>query len=194
VVAINWEAEVTDQQTPEELAAHYGHGGPVEMANAYMYGILELGDYAAVWPLCDDNLRLVAAQSWLWANREHPVVARYDRDAAAAGLANDGPAHPLWEAFAVTTLDEHREAWAGVNLTTIGAASRPRPIGTDLELLIFLDTGGEAIVVQEPTLIDNAILFIMRSTPTGWRVAAIGDRLYEPGWPPELADGDEIRA
>ncbi len=69
-------------QGPEELQAHYGPDGPVAAAVAWLEIVIS-SDLMDVWPRTDPQLRLVLAQAWLWANRDHPDVAPYDRDEAA---------------------------------------------------------------------------------------------------------------
>jgi len=62
-----------DRQSAEELDAHYGPKGPVAAANAWMKKVLA-GDSRSAWKRTDPTFRLVLAQSWLWANREHTDV------------------------------------------------------------------------------------------------------------------------
>src|SRR4051812_28934856 len=102
------------------MAAHYGPAGPVKAAGTFTRLILEDGDLRGAWPLMDPVLRLVAAQAWLWANRTHPSVAPYDRDEAAAALADLSFDHALWPAFEDTQLAEFRRDWAGFNHTDWG--------------------------------------------------------------------------
>ncbi len=67
----------------------------------------------------------------------------------------------------------------------------PRPIGLDLELVLMIPTDGEVMQFEGPTLVDNALPFVMRLEIDGWRVAALGDRLPMPGWPPDLYPSPE---
>jgi hypothetical protein len=165
------------------MLAHYGPGGPVEAIHRWSDLVLVDGNLRAAWPLMDERLRLVTVQAWLWANRAHPAVTPFDRDEVADSLAGLAFDHELWPTFEQTQLDEFRDEWRDFNHSDWGAASRPRPIAPDLELVLFIRTGGEALMVETPTEMP-ALPFLMRSTPTGWLIAAFSDQLPEPGWPP----------
>ncbi len=40
------------------------------------------------------------------------------------------------------------------------------------------------MVIEEMTLVENAIVLLMHRTAGGWLVANVGDQLPQPGWPP----------
>jgi hypothetical protein len=178
-----------DHQSPEELEAHYGTGGPVDAALRWIELVRE-GELERAWPLTESRLRLVLVQAWLWANRSHPLIKGSDLDEAAAALARQVSPHPLWHHFLRSQQSEFDDKWADFDLAYWGAGSRPRIIAPDLELIICIRTGGEPIVFEEATLLDNARLFLMHSGPEGWLVASFEDVLPEPGWPPKSGRPD----
>lgn len=173
-------------QSDYELAAHFGPDGPVMPARDFLEAITLEGNYLKAWQLCDDNYRLCRAQAWVYNNREHPLFEGVDLGSLVDDLAAMQPTSAWWDSFADIELAGFREAWSQHDATTIGAASRPRPIGLDLELVVFIDTGGEVTVFDGDTLVADALTYTMRREPAGWRVAAVGDRLPEPGWPPTI--------
>jgi hypothetical protein len=107
-------------------------------------------------------------------------------DDAAAEMAELDSQHPLWGAFAEIELRQLL-AVPGMTIANLGAASRPRPIDVDLELVILVRTGGQPLMFETEILLTDALPYLMRSTEAGWVVAAYGDRLPEPGWPPAEA-------
>jgi hypothetical protein len=174
-------------QRDQELAAHFGPDGPVAAAGTWLALVLA-GNLREAWPKTDPNLRVVLAQAWLWANREHPEVTPYERDDAAASLAGLTFDHDLWLPFEETQLGEIR-GWAGdFNLKDWGAASHPRLVPPDRELVMFIRTGGEVLTFEEPTFVEGALTMLMRHAPSGWLVAGFSDEAPEPGWPPKAPD------
>lgn len=165
------------EQTPEELHAHYGPGGPVDAARRWLAAVIVDGDLAAVWPETDGPLRLTLAQRWTWANRIDPSLVDSDARTTAKELA-DGPPHPLWRPFENATVRQLRQV--GVDFDTWVFLSRPRPLGVDLELLKYVE---EEMILDGPTMVCG-LQFIMRHTEQGWLMAALGDVLPEPSWPP----------
>jgi hypothetical protein len=177
---------VMDEQTPEELDAQYGDAGPVAAGTEWFSAILEQQSLRAAWPKTDPVLRLVMVQAWIWANRWHPLLRGLDRNELAAKLASEEPTHPLWSHFEAVQLREFHETWEGFNLRDWGASSRPRPIAPDYEIVLWIETGGEVLRFEEATLVENAIILLMHSTPRGWIVAAAGSETPPvPGWPPQ---------
>jgi hypothetical protein len=171
-------------QTREELHAHFGPGGPVAAIRHFLRLIHEAQDFPAAWRMMDDNLRLCRAQAWLWDNRNSPDVAVFDLANAADAIAKIDSRHPLWGEFPATELRQLLGV-PDMTIANLGAASRPRPIDVDLELVIVMRTGGEPLMFDSETLLTDALPYLMRSTDAGWVVAAYGDRLPEPGWPPK---------
>jgi hypothetical protein len=172
-------------QSEEELEAHYGPSGPVAAAVDFLALIAER-DLRAAWPKIDPNLRLCLTQAWLYANRSHPVVANYDGEQVAGALADLSFDHELWLPFEETQLRELREWMGDFHPSTWGAASRPRPIGADTELVKFFPTGGEVLLIETPTLLENGLALLMRRTPDGWLFAATSAVEPTPGWPPDV--------
>lgn len=175
----------SDFQSEEELNAHYGPDGPVMAAAEWLRCILERNDLAEAWPRTDPNLRLVLAQSFLWANRGHEAVVGYDLDEAAASLASCGFDHELWPAFEATQVRESHDNWDGFFAGHYGVASRPRPVGVDYEIVKYVETeSDEPALVMEPTQV-IALVFLLRSSPDGWLMAGLREETPPvPGWPP----------
>lgn len=171
-------------QSEEELAAHYGPDGPVAAALQWLDAIFH-DDLRAAWAKTEPNLRLVLAQAFLWANRTHPHTSGYDLDEGAAALAGLSFDHDLWPSFEATQLREFHEAFDAFFSEPYGAASRPRPVGLDFEIVKFVRTeSDEPEFVVGPTLVE-AQVFLLRATSDGWLVAGQGvDAPPEPGWPP----------
>jgi hypothetical protein len=180
-----------DEQTPGEMAAHYSPGGPVTAANDWISLVLS-GDLRSAWFRTDERLRLVLVQAWLWANREHPSVAPFDLEEAAASLSGLTFSHDLWSDFEQTQLDEFRQAWPDFNHEDWGAASRPRPVPPDCEIVLYVRTSGEALLFTEETLIDEPIVLLMRTTTDGWLVRGFSDEPPQPGWPPTAPSSNLI--
>jgi hypothetical protein len=141
------------------------------------------GDFSALWRLTDPNLRLVFAQDWIWANRTHPNIAPLDRDDQAAQLALEEPQGALAVEFSAIQLAKFRDI--GYDTDAWGAASRPRPVAPDHELVLFIDTGGEVVVYDEPTLIEPSLSLLMHSNGDRWLVAGFTENIPRPGWPPD---------
>ena len=93
--------------------------------------------------------------------------------------------HDLWPGFEEDSDTESREAWPTFNHDDWGAASRPRPVPPDCEIVLFMHTGGERLQIAQATLVENPIILLMRSTSEGWLVRGFADHPPQPGWPPE---------
>lgn len=171
-----------DMQTPAELAAHYGPGSPTEAAFRWAKAI-EDGDLGAAWPYTDENLRLVIAQNWVWRHRAGEELAACDIEDVVRRLASDPLADPLWSHFAADQLHELRSD--GFDLGTWGAASRPRPIAVDYEVVIFVESGADVVQFEEPARLP-AFRMLMHATPQGWKVAGFGERPAVASWPPAV--------
>lgn len=174
-----------DEQTPEEVAAQVD-GLAAQCVVALLQGVA-----AGRWDLCqgvmDGPLRLARAQAFLHGLDYEPGW----RDEHAQLLANQHHAHELWDLYEETELRLFTEA-GFPDMLTWGVSSRPRPISVDLEVVVLVDTGGEVLMVTEPTLM-TAKAFIVRFDPDlGPLIAShnvkYGDSrdLPIPGWPPQL--------
>lgn len=162
------------EQTPEEIEAHMGPAGPVEPAWTFMRAIFRDADLAAAWQVAAESLRREMVEAWLRANATHPFVLSFDPAQATSALVAGDLHHSLWEPFADTQLRAFREGWAHFDLDRYGVGSRPRPVGVDEELVVFLDSRGEAIRLKERTPLPGVGL-LMRHEPDGWRVAGFPD-------------------
>ena len=173
-----------DFQTIDEIASHVGPEGSVAAAREWLERI-SVDDLHGVWTRTDPNLRLVFAQAFLWANRTHPSVVGLDLDETAEALASLRFDHDLWPSFGATQLGEFHSVFDDFFSGGYGVASRPRPVGVDLEIVKFVKSDSDEMTwVTEPTLVE-AHIFLLRWTRDGWMVAGQGvDSPPEPGWPP----------
>jgi hypothetical protein len=162
-------------------------GSPQAAAVAWVAAVMDAGDLAAAWPLTDPVLRLVLAQDWVWTHRHDPEIGHArDWDAIARGLASDRPSHPLWPRFARDVVGLWHRIWKGFSSRTWGVWDQPEVLGLDLEIVTFVETGGDDVPLK-PGHSAFARRFAMRHTEDGWQVASVnGDQLFEPGWPPRL--------
>jgi hypothetical protein len=177
-----------EQQSIEEMAAHMA--GPVAAVLACLEAI-QSADFATAWSLMDDEFRLAGAQGWLWVNRAHPLIASEDLDVAAAALAEVPSTHRLWDMFAEIELEEFQQALAYYEPEAYGAASHPRIVDLDYEVVVFvpLEQPGKAMVYDGPTLVSDALVALVHLERGNWRVARIGaDQRAVPGWPPQFPE------
>ena len=108
-----------------------GPAGPVAAAG-YLHAALV--DERFRFDLLDDTHRVVRLQAWPWNNRTHPLIAGRDLDQLATRLTVASDDDRLFAAFAPIELDQVRAAFDGIPYEHFGWASRPLPIGIDLEL------------------------------------------------------------
>ena len=172
------------------MASHFGPTGPVAAVYAWLESV-KAGDFASAWARMDDNLRLCRAQAWLWNNRTFPDIAAVNLDKEAQRITASPSTSAFWEHFARTELHRLEESWEGYfaayEAGTLGAASASRVIGPDLEVVVLHDTGSQkAVIFDGPTLLTDTLPFTVRLMSDGWKVAAYGDFLPTPGWPPQL--------
>lgn len=171
-----------DEQTPEELAAHFAPGGPARVVDDWIRAVFLAGDMAAAWRLMDPIFRLVVAQAWLWANRTDLSVREASLEETASALSEVDSTHPLWPSFAATELDEFREL--ELDFESWGFASRPRPVAPDYELVYLVRTGStETVIIAEPTPV-RIHPFLVHHAAGRWWMAGFGPAPMEPGWPP----------
>lgn len=180
--------------TDPAIASHFAPDGPVATCFTFLESVLgPEPDYLKAWGLMDRNLRLCRAQAWLWNNRDYSPIGDSLQELAewmAGGSDDQNPPTPLasrlWVEFEKIELQMIEDSWRASYNRVLGAASHARPIGIDLELVVMLPTDGDVVLFEKPTLVDEALLYVMRFEADAWRVAAWGDRLPEPGWPPNL--------
>jgi hypothetical protein len=140
-------------------------------------------DPVRVWTVIDGQLRLCFAQ--VWAHRAG--LTPQDADEIAAS----GSADARWSAVAVAMLEgltASVDHFVEVTLAgRLGLYSRMRPVGLDLEEVVFVDDGGatETITIKEDRPIVGLRVFV-RATPDGQRVAGLKGSIPTPGWPPNM--------
>ncbi|MFF4088737.1 SEFIR domain-containing protein [Streptomyces nigra] len=161
---------------------HFRDGGPVDTANKFTRAIKK-GKFNRAWGLLTPKLRLVLAQAWVWANKDHESLAPFDRDDLAKNLSTMKPNHPLARAFSATQLGEFQKSFSAID-ETWGAASNPRPIGIDYELVVLSPTGGDIVIFDEQTGPLQTAPFLMKQLMGQWRVENFWPAYPIPGWPP----------
>ncbi|MFJ4486809.1 SEFIR domain-containing protein [Streptomyces longwoodensis] len=166
----------------DAMDAHFRDGGPVDTANKFVKAVKKRKINRA-WELLTPTLRLVLAQAWIWANKDHPDVTPYDRNELANSLSAVKSNHPLTRGFMAMQLGEFQSAFEAID-ETWGAASNPRPIGIDYELVLLSPTGGDVIIFDERTGPLRTAPFLMKQLMGQWRVDAFGPAYPIPGWPP----------
>jgi tetratricopeptide (TPR) repeat protein len=164
------------------MNSHLGPGGPVVAAQDWLR-LVQKGRMKRVWEGLDPNLRLVLAQAWVYANRDHPSLAGLNQDDLAAELARPRPKHRLVREFFASQLAEFQDAYRAYDHETWGAAERPRRFGIDYELVILMETGGDAIEWQ-PGMSLPAFGILLRRVLGKWRIANFSAEIPIPGWPP----------
>jgi len=170
------------QVVVEAMNAHYGPEGPVHAARKWLLLIRD-GKIRRAWERIDRDTRLVLAQAWILANESHPNLQGIERDDLARRLAQAKPTHPLARAFLATQLDEFQRAFQAFDDETWGAAEKPRRFGLDLNLVIFMVTGG-GVLIWEPGTMVQAIQLVMKREAGAWYVTNFAPELPVPGWPP----------
>lgn len=190
------------EQTPEELAVHYGPDGPVAAASNWLDAVLHVGDYALAWSLMAESLRLARAQAWLWNNRELFERAAEDLDEQSRMLAAVPSEHPYWDEFAEIELGTFAEAYPSDQYANVGISSKPRPLAPGLELVLFipmsaaqalegatpLDGGGVIVGGTEGGMpVRTFAQIAVEHDGARWTVASHnGEQMPQLGWPPVL--------
>lgn len=182
------ELGVQIRQNTNTLVAHFN--GPVAAVNNFVCGILDYTDYRRAWRLADANWRLCRAQAWLWSNRGHPTVTSFGRDAAARALSEIESTHELWTSFAESELQQFTEIWSDPDLRTYGAASATRRVHDgEIVLLIDLSEYPEGAIAHTPTQVFGVPFLVHRIDDTWYIANLVGEKLPEPGWPPDWKEG-----
>jgi hypothetical protein len=166
----------------QAMMAHYGPEGAVHAAQEWLH-LIRQGEIRSAWEKVDRSTRTVLVQAWILANETHPNLRGQERDHLAAQLAQSRPTHRLARAFLATQLDEFQRAYQAFDYETWGAAEKPRRYGIDLELVVFMMTGG-GLMMWEPGTTAPAIQLLMRRELGQWYVASFSSELIAPGWPP----------
>jgi tetratricopeptide (TPR) repeat protein len=166
----------------QAMNAHYGPEGPVHAAQEWLK-LIRQEEIRTAWEQIDRDARLALAQAWILANESHPNLVGLDRDDLAARLSQAKPTHFLSRAFLATQLDAFQRAYQAFDQETWGAAEKPRRFGLDLELVIFMMTGGDTFIWESGTEVP-AIQLLMRRHVNTWYVAGFSPEFVIPGWPP----------
>lgn len=143
------------------------------------------GDFEAVWNGMDPLARLVRAQEWIWLNRSHRRVARWERDELAELLSAGNTSCPLWRAFSEGSLEYYRRLLGDLLAQPIYALGRERPVGPDLELVILTNEHWEG--EKAWTSIRGRSL-LMHLHAGRWLVQGFWPEPPVPGWPPKQPD------
>lgn len=164
---------MNDHQTVEEIAAHLAPGGPVAQAASWLKHLVEHDDFEAAWRLTSGVLRRRLIEAWVHANWTHPWMQRFDLETITESLIEDRTPSLAWAAFKQTQMGEFHDAY-GAEYPHLGVASRPRPLGLDLETVIFTDTRVVPTLVTQPTLV-RARSFRMSRTTGEWLVDGLDE-------------------
>jgi hypothetical protein len=143
--------------------------------------LLDRGDQSAWWAAIDDNFRLCLVQRYLWEHRDELEGLDEALDDLAVGMAAEGSRHPLAQPFIELQLEVLAKEWA-VPLEhwregRLAVVEGPHLLGPDLEH-VFLESPSEP---DEPPV---TLTLAMRHVNGAWKVAAYGETIPTPGWPP----------
>jgi hypothetical protein len=176
-----------DWQSADEVEAHFADGGPLVAARRWLTTVLTARDLDTAWLAVDPDLRLVLAQRWLWTNRADVDLPVDELEEVASELTVDFPTHELWPSFGETILDDLGSSWPWLDLDTLGAASRPRMVAIDYELVLLApsEAGASIVDLGETNAPEETLELLMHHVDDQWLVAGIGsEELPRPGWPP----------
>lgn len=158
----------TVEPTAEQIEAHLADDGPVHAAYVWLASFLRGEDFYATWAGVDPDLRLVLAQAWLVANREHPDLARHDLEQARDALALERPTHDLTVPFGLTQLAELRAAWPWIDLDNLGVGVEPRIVAPGYEAISLTILTGDSETSSAPEL-----RLLMHHAGGRWLVAGL---------------------
>ncbi|MFD5782651.1 toll/interleukin-1 receptor domain-containing protein [Streptomyces sp. NPDC126933] len=169
-----------------EFDSHFGETGPVTAATNWLASV-KRGKKREVWKALTRELRLTLAQDWIIANEGHPGLAPYSRDELAEALAVKNPRHPLSKhclRSKLEVLQHHYRRW---DINGWGAASNPRRIGLDYELVVMSPADEGILVTGEGEFI-SVYPILMRKVGPDWMVANFTAAYPIPGWPPRAEE------
>lgn len=148
--------------------------------------LLQLGAYAAALELADETWLMCRVQAWLWNNREHFGPGPEELDALLTEMLDQGSSHPTWSDFVQSENYQFMTEWSSLDIDSYGVAGHRRRVAADLDVVILAPVGpAGGYFVMTATAIPNAMVFLVRYTEDGWRVANhIGISPPAPGWPP----------
>ena len=167
---------VADMTAPGEPPA-----SAVEMAQAWVDQVVDHGNLEKGWFYCHPALRTAWAQAW-FVNTGRDGES--DAEALVEALVERGAAADLWPGLATWLLEQLRST--GISAETWGASTRTRPVPPDMEAVWFMDTGGQAVLVDAPSAIRPFPLLMHFDADRGaWRLISFGGMEPPvPGWPP----------
>jgi hypothetical protein len=155
---------VTFDQTEAEIQAHID--GPVQAAWEWLLAVVDDQDFETAWGLTAPELRRTRAHAWLAANLPPASAEEQIVEQLAHGTAPE----PLRSRFAAAELNAYVESFGHLDTSQMGAASRPRVIGPDAELVVLAQMGQKPKVFTEPTLV-HGLTFLMHFVQGRWLVA-----------------------
>lgn len=172
---MNMEPEWRLELSPVDLDAQYGPEGSIAAAVAWVERVLD-GRLGEAWLSTGALFRLALTRYWCWNHRFALHRAGHDPVQIASVLADDdGPAHPLWPAFA-RGQQTPGPAPGGSRWVAAGPAE---PIGPDLEVVELVCPTVARIGHRCPP-----VALLLRLGPRGWQVAGHGRVPAKAGWPP----------
>ena len=143
-------------------------------------------DGKLAWTIRDENLRLCETQLFLWANREHPLLAEDDLESLARELSQIESDHPLWPRLIEARVNANAEHIPDAYSDDWSALSGRRVVTADLEAVFLTDPARIPGGVIQDDYVETGLVVLLRGAPNdGYRVAAMQD--YHPpvpGWPP----------
>jgi hypothetical protein len=162
--------------SPSDLCTPDTPGGSVAAAREWAQLVLD-GRLGQAWPGTGSLFRLALTRHWAWRHRSALQQEGHDPPLVAAALAEEGPEHPLWPAFALS----QRPPVAAGEVGGVGwvAAGPPEPVGPDLEVVQLVPAAVACRGHHAPPL-----TLLLRLSPSGWLVAGHGRAPVHPGWPP----------
>jgi hypothetical protein len=168
---VGWPGELS----PADMEVVAEPGGPVAAALAWVEMVLD-GRIAESWPATGFCFRLHLTRHWAWNHRVPLRDAGHDPLEVATELADAGPTHRLWPAFARSQRAPDFGPARGAGWV---AAGPPEPVGPDLEVvrLAAAQCAGTDRVAPPITL-------VLRLTTRGWRVEGHGRVPAPSAWPP----------
>ena len=154
---------------------HYGPDGPVHAARAWAVAVGDTETFREAWvERTAPSLRELIVNAFVNAN-----AGLADEPDLAGALINGDATHQLWAPFVQTQAAGIRKLLADVIEDRAGGLGRPRPIGPDLELVVFLDAGGRTTVGDREEEFTTTT-FLLERADGRWLVAAVNDPRFPP--------------
>ncbi|MFG3309665.1 hypothetical protein [Streptomyces wuyuanensis] len=157
---------MTFDQSEDEIQAHID--GPVQAAYEWLQAVVDERDFEAVWKLTAPERQRTRARAWLERNPQ--LVPAADIERTIERLVRGTAPEPLRSGFAAAELKAYVESFGHLDTDQMGAASRPRVIGPDAELVLLAQLGQERMDFTEPILVPS-VMFLMHLVQNRWLVA-----------------------